>query len=607
MVGGNVVPKLRNCKAWIHPELPKKSQNHREDLKMAKSTQKTGDKSKGPPAKSRTSRTKQRTKRTATVAPLAPNVGLGPRTEYRIYPSIGIARVGNSADGFVIGPEAPGVVPTGPFRGAKDGGIKPQAARFRIYKVKIDDNENETALEEIVGGGNSTIEWSVNLANRKAVGLKIFDTLRRKTPPEPRNKGLDRNKLIITASGSVSGSKTLGPLLAGKIEFAKPNTKGVTFTNIELATLRTDDAGRLLVVGGPGKSGSLPNASLPSFADNDGWYDSVSDGPVSATVRVGGQEFNAIPSWVVVTVPRFAPGIYGVVTWYDQAVSMARENAIGRFDQPRTTSFTRDIYPILKRADNLRDVHSPAHSSDAPALADAAQIDAYKDRPARANVQSRLTPVGAPAPSYEKKPPLGMPKLNSGANPDTDPNSPPFIFLSLTRYQMAHIENWVNGAFDADWPGHPPVATPFEKLPVADQGWALNEAALEACVGGPFFPGIEGTVDVVRVSTYHPDANLRKEFRIDPALPAGFLTEKMALPWQADFADCGNYWWPSQRPDDVTTKVGGNEVRWDRGVVGSVLNGHQNMVDDWSKLGFVVFDVATGKFVETERTLAETA
>ena len=61
----------------------------------------------------------------------------GARTEYRIYPSIGIARVGDSKDGFFIGPEAPGVAPEGPFRG-KDDGIKPQGARFRVFQVDID-------------------------------------------------------------------------------------------------------------------------------------------------------------------------------------------------------------------------------------------------------------------------------------------------------------------------------------------------------------------------------------------------------------------------------------------------------------------------------------
>jgi hypothetical protein len=96
--------------------------------------------------------------------------------------------------------------------------------------------------------------------------------------------------------------------------------------------------------------------------------------------------------------------------------------------------------------------------------------------------------------------------------------------------------------------------------------------------------------------------NLRREFRIDPAHPAGFLTEKMALPWQADFADCSNFWWPSQRPDDVTLKTG-EKVRWDRGVADLTSNRHLNMVNSWSELGFVVFDKNTGKLIENERTL----
>jgi hypothetical protein len=193
-----------------------------------------------------------------------------------------------------------------------------------------------------------------------------------------------------------------------------------------------------------------------------------------------------------------------------------------------------------------------------------------------------------------------MPLLFSGANPD--PDGPTFTFPALTRYQMAHIENWVHGNFDADWPGAAPAPTPFEKIPVARQAWALCEAALEACVGAPFYPGIEGTYDIARLATYHPEPNLRREFRINPALAAGFLTEKMALPWQADFADCSDSWWPSQRPDDVTTKSG-KEERWDRGIVGKARSRHLNMVKLWSKLGFVIRDEGTGKVVEDERTL----
>lgn len=552
---------------------------------------------------SNVSRARRTATRTAVVAPLTSslNARLGARTEFRIYPSIGIARVGDCKDSFMIGPEAPGVVPSGPFRGA-DKGLKPQAARFRIYKVEIDANENETVVEEIIAGKDTKIEWSVSLANRKAAGLLISDTLQRKPKPRLRNadiKGLRRKKLVIAANGSVTGSGTRGPVLSGGIEFAQPRAKGEIVRDIVLATLQTDEAGRLLVVGGPGKSGSPRNALIPSFSDNDGWYDSVSDGPVSATLHIRDQAQPVVPAWIVVTVPRYAPGIYGIVTWYDQAVSMARTRPDGRFDTPRTTSFTRDIYPILKRADNLSGVHGQAHVNGPPPLSDAARITGFGTAAKRAAVQSRLTRVGTEAESFEIPSP-NMPRLNSGANPD--PDGPTFTFPALTRYQMAHIENWVNDNFDADWPGSAPAPTPFEKIPVAQQAWALCEAALEACVGEPFFPGIEGTYDIARVATYHPQSHLRREFRINPAHPAGFLTEKMALPWQADFADCMDFWWPSQRPDNVTTKTG-EKVRWDRDIVGPRRNAHLNMVDSWSRLGFVVRDAVTDKFVEVDRTL----
>lgn len=554
------------------------------------------------------SRARRTATRTAVVAPLSSslNARLGARTEFRIYPSIGIARVGDCKDSFMIGPEAPGVVPSGPFRGA-DKGLKPQAARFRIYKVEIDANENETVVEEIIAGKDIKIEWSASLANRKAAGRLISDTLHRKDEPGLRNSAIKvrelREKLVITASGSVTGSGTRGPALSGAIEFAKPRA---IVRDIVLATLQTDEAGRLLVVGGPGKSGSPRNAPIESFADNDGWYDSVSDGPVSATLHIRGQAQAVVPAWVVVTVPRYAPGIYGIVTWYDQAVNMARTRQDGRFDTPRTTSFTRDIYPILKRADALSGVHRVAHASGTPrmrALANDARLAEFATPSNREHVQLRLTPVGTKAESFEIES-SNMPRLFSGANPD--PDGPTFTFPALTRYQMAHIENWVKGNFDADWPGSAPAPTPFEKIPVAQQAWALCEAALETCVGEPFYPGIEGTYDVARMATYHPQSNLRREFRINPAHPEGFLTEKMALPWQADFADCRDVWWPSQRPNEVKTKTG-KPVMWERGIVGTRRNAHLNMVDSWSRLGFVVRDAASDKFVEVDRTLPEPA
>jgi len=531
-----------------------------------------------------------------------PTIGtrLGARTEFRIYPTIGVARIGDCRDSFMIGPEAPGLVPSGPFRGA-DQGIKPQAARFRIYKVEVDANETEVVTEEIVAGNGIEIEWSVSLVNRKAAGFHIADTLARAATPGLRNDGLERNKLVISANGSVTGAGANGPVLSGTIEFAKPRATGTKVTGIELATLRTDEAGRLLVVGGPGTSGSPLNAKIDVFSDNDGWYDSVSDGSISANLRIKRQSQPVVPAWVLVTVPRYAPGIEGIVTWYDRAVSMARTGSDGRFNSPKTTSFTRDIFPILKRADNLSAVHGVAHANGTVRpLSDAARIAEFDDPAKRAAIQARLTAASTTADGPEQLPARTMPRLFSGANPE--PDGPTWTYLALTRYQLAHIDNWVHGNFDADWTGSPPTPVPFDQIPVARQAWALCEAALENCVGGSFYPGIEGTYDIARIETYHPDMNLRREFRINPAHPAGLLTEKMALPWQADFADCSNFWWPSQRPDDVTLKTG-EKARWDRGVTDLASNRHLNMVNSWSELGFVVFDKDTGKFIEDERTL----
>ena len=114
-----------------------------------------------------------RAKAAKSTKSAVPAPSSGARTEYRIYPSIGIARVGDSKDGFIIGPEAPGVAPKGPFRG-KDDGIKPQGARFRVFQVDIDANGNETVRREVTGAPDVQIEWTVQLANRKAAARQIF-------------------------------------------------------------------------------------------------------------------------------------------------------------------------------------------------------------------------------------------------------------------------------------------------------------------------------------------------------------------------------------------------------------------------------------------------
>ena len=82
----------------------------------------------------------------------------------KIHPGIGIARVGDSLDGFFIGPETPGemVHPVGGFKD-EHGRIKRQAARFRVYAY----NAAGEAIYELTAN-DADINWSVQLANKKA-------------------------------------------------------------------------------------------------------------------------------------------------------------------------------------------------------------------------------------------------------------------------------------------------------------------------------------------------------------------------------------------------------------------------------------------------------
>jgi len=93
----------------------------------------------------------------------------------------------------------------------------------------------------------------------------------------------------------------------------------------------------------------------------------------------------------------------------------------------------------------------------------------------------------------------------------------------------------------------------------------------------------------------------------------------MATPWQADFYECSDFWWPSHRPDNVVTEETWNKVNskdltltqkeeilqrtrasWTRGLRENPADdtiprwGDHDMVLHWSQLGFV--------FPKTDRT-----
>ncbi len=193
--------------------------------------------------------------------------------------------------------------------------------------------------------------------------------------------------------------------------------------------------------------------------------------------------------------------------------------------------------------------------------------------------------------------------------------------LTLTRTQFALLAKWRSGQFVADWLGEPPVpAAPT----ISPEG--LDRAALEACVGGAFYPGIEAGWLIRQRRVFAEPFRIRHHAVLsshpvfgDLKIEAGFVSQQMAVPWQADFADCardadfdanGNSvpgikfaWWPGQRPDEVFPENGAQAmVAWARGID---LGGHQTgpdrhlrMVKDWSTRGFVVRHA--GRYVERE-------
>jgi hypothetical protein len=185
----------------------------------------------------------------------------------KIHPAIGVARLGNSPTEFFVGPEKPGVCrrPAGGYKDAQ-GRVKRQAARFRLFGY---DKDGELVRE--VTAKDADITWTVRLANQKPA-WKQFDGLNPNAPL--RNPSVaDRNSLIIDP-----GPRSLtGPNRA--VPFDTGTFLGVA---VPLGEVRTDRHGRLLVLGGFGQSASPTSAPLTTFANNDGWYDDVSDGPVTA-------------------------------------------------------------------------------------------------------------------------------------------------------------------------------------------------------------------------------------------------------------------------------------------------------------------------------------
>lgn len=474
-------------------------------------------------------------------------------TEVRIHPAIGIARVGNSDSEFFIGPEKRWDR-SAPAGGYKDGQcrIKRQAARFRVFGY---DNGVPTELTS----ANAVIEWTVHLVNRKAVAPGF-------PSGSPRNSGYsgtDRDRLVIDP-----GPRTVSGAAQRKLfDTGTFTVKGQPAETVPLGEIRTDNDGRLLVLGGFGNSGSPSNHTLDGFADSDEWYDDMADGPVTATVRIGTQTFTAVGSWIIVAPPKFAPPIDNVFRLWDMMFDLFVQD--GQLQVPGTPSYVNDIYPILQAAADTKAVNSDAigHHNFSHPMPSSTQVHTY---------------LTAPAGS------IHMPRLESEANDGTRS-------LRLTDTQIALVQKWAAGTVVNDWNSAWGHAPPPDSDVTPD---GMDKAALENCVGGALFPGIEAGQFLRNASKYRPVVliNGQPSFRLDHAkVQPGEVTASMAVPWQSDFLACSTYWWPVPRPNSVKVPGVAGPQQWDR----STGNRDAFVAGKWNKVGFVTRQGSD--LVETDR------
>lgn len=507
-----------------------------------------------------------------------------------IHPGIGVARVGNSRDYF-FGPEVPGPPPP-PAGGYKDasGAIKRQAARFRIYGL----NAAGEVVQEITAE-HAEIEWRVHVANSKGAWYR-FDTALDipAAQPTPRRNpayvGPDRSKLVVDP-----GPRTL----SGSRQSATFDTGTFLDLPVDLGQAWTDDQGRLIVLGGYGKTYTPWSSNLPSTSsDNDGWCDDVSDGPVSARVTIGGVTYEPYPAWVIVAPPDYAPQVRSVVTMYDVVQNTlqlwllkpaAESNSTPhRLATPPPVSFTHDIYPLFDRLARHQWVNygffieygwgSPTH------LVLESFVERLSDNCTSQREFRNLWFGRFRNPAYAIQEPHGIPAIYGDA---MDVTNDPRQWLAVTPLMYSQLQQWAAGQFLSDW--NPQLAAPatLDAIPLAEQPAALDRAALEACAGGPFHPGCEATWPMRIKTIYHqfcrfrirpfgvptidygdaltPTRALGSNGPLDCGLGPGDVTKWMSVPWQTDTASCrAGYdattdlyiptFWPTAAPNHVLTQ-----------------------------------------------------
>jgi hypothetical protein len=515
-----------------------------------------------------------------------------------IYPAIGIARVGNSPDDYFVGPTIPGVAASdeNDFRDKK-GRIKRQAAKFYVYGLDAKGN----ILGELNESHGVKVDWRVDVANKKSawynfdIALDIpaaageYDIDGNATPgglpvlSQKRNREFvtdaQRKLLMIEATAqNITGRKTN----ANGKKYHFEGAIGETRIPVFLGELRTDSEGRLLFLGGLGKSASFNGKPLSTFANNEGWHDDTSDGPVDATVKMpDGSVLQAEGAWVLTAPTNFAVGVQAFSTGYD----LLNDHVQAGNSSVKQPSFYQDIYPTLKHLTINQWVNAgvsrefgwgSAYEFDNDLLLARLNSKCKENRPFRQTIFESFR-----NPNYKEIESGAWPPLYGDAVTFNVDSTDPRNWYAVTEMQYTNLQKWAQGKFIED---EPLVIKAWNQMTPCEQANGLTESALEETLGGPFHPGCEFTWPMRHKMMFSktpfrikrrkkakedfgvalsPDIALAKGGPLDGST-AGDLTKWMAVPWQSDTSSClsayrayaGEYlptFWPARVPNDVFT------------------------------------------------------
>ena len=284
----------------------------------------------------------------------------------------------------------------------------------------------------VVEGTVTDIEWTVHLANKKASwydfqendgqeGYAPDHPLRNPTVTQPdlrRQLIIDPGPVTVRFSkkaernGAFAKFGSPSDPKAGKTQkVSYPQTfppSSIQPNPIDtlgsLKVNKQDESIRLIVLGGNGNSGSTKTPVITSFVNNDGWFDDISDGPVTAKIHFeymaitydGDKEVKTktpgtmdvqVPAWCVVGYPRFVPQmedmitmdekmydlyvrdmaynpqIFGVAPYDEEHNSPSTPTELdvwktnARFNQDYYPKFYEEIWPILRRPDDFKFVY----------------------------------------------------------------------------------------------------------------------------------------------------------------------------------------------------------------------------------------------------------